>query len=108
MIKKKRKKLEKESAKNASGKSQKRSFESSFSKSGSSSGSPVLRPNASSAKKCETSGGLALTAIDNPWLQVQLEEQEAASYPPLERILLPNSNPLSSPVCQFVALAILS
>ncbi|KAK2168037.1 hypothetical protein LSH36_21g08004 [Paralvinella palmiformis] len=29
-------------------------------------------------------------------------------FPPLERILLPNSNPISSPVCQFVDPAIVS
>ncbi|KAK2165330.1 hypothetical protein LSH36_52g09050 [Paralvinella palmiformis] len=32
--------------------------------------------------------------------------RKQTSFPPLERILLPNTNPLSSPVCQFVAPAI--
>ena len=49
-------------------------FESFFSKSGSSSSS---RPSTSASKKSKSGGGLALTPIDNPWLQVQLEEHEA-------------------------------
>ncbi|KAK2141980.1 hypothetical protein LSH36_1009g01003 [Paralvinella palmiformis] len=56
-------------------------------------------------KSCEKaqkgSGGLALTPIDNPWLQVQLEEEEADELPSY-------SNPISSPVCQFVAPVIIS
>ena len=56
-----------------------KSFESYFSKSGSSSGSDdptqVLR------KSAKSSGGLALTPIDNSYLKVQLEEQEADEPP---------------------------
>ncbi|KAK2143848.1 hypothetical protein LSH36_807g00074, partial [Paralvinella palmiformis] len=50
-------------------------------KSGSSSGSAVSRSSASSAKRRKSSGGLALTAIDNLWLRVQLEEQDAEELP---------------------------
>ncbi|KAK2140798.1 hypothetical protein LSH36_1245g00017 [Paralvinella palmiformis] len=43
---------------------------------------PSVEPEiASSAKKHKSSGGLALTPIDNPWLQVQLEEQGADELP---------------------------
>ena len=70
------------------------SFESFFGKSGSSSGSALSRPSGSAAKKANCSRGLASTPIDNLWLHVQLDgNRKQTSFPPLERILLPNPNP---------------
>lgn len=56
------------------------SFEFFFSKSGSGSGSAVSWSSAIAAKKGPSNGGLALTPIDNTWLQVLLEEPEADDH----------------------------
>ena len=50
----------------------------------------LSRPSASAAKKRKSSGGLALTPIDNPRRNSRNRKQ--TSFPPLERILRPNSS----------------